>query len=158
VTTTSTTNATTTASGLFGALHGIVEQFANAVRMLKGAEGDGKTEITLGCTLRIGPEGVETEEFGSLSGTDAVLQPVAEVSEDGADIVVVAEIPGADANKIACRPSGANLLIEASGFRRYRKDVKLPAAVRGDSLMQTYRNGILEVRLRKIDADKAVGA
>ena len=80
------------------------------------------------------------------------LQPIVEVFEDGAAVIVVAELPGADPDAIVCQPDGRRLLIEASGVRRYRKDLALPVPVQTEGLQQSYRNGILEVRLLRADA------
>jgi HSP20 family protein len=128
----------------------------------------GKGRMVFGYTLRMGDEGVSAEPFGNIppngppnastSGpgqknespaAPAALQPIVEVFEDGESVVVVAELPGADPETIICRPDGKTLHIEATGVRRYRKDLALPVPVQGDGFQQSFRNGILEVRMNR---------
>jgi HSP20 family protein len=147
---------------IFGALRGLVEQFTaaakgNAESFSRSFElGGDNAKVVFGYTLRMGPDGVDAEPFGNVpadrSEVAPPLQPITEVFLDGDAVVVVAELPGADPGGIVCRPGGARLLIETTGARRYRKDLKLPAAVRPDGIAQTYRNGILEVRMTKAGA------
>ena len=126
--------------------------------------GDGKTRMVFGYTLRMGRDGISAEPFGNTpvdgasktsdksAGTaPAALLPIVDVFEDGDAVVVVAELPGADPDRIVCRADGLRLLIEATGVRQYRKDLALPAAVRSDGIVQSFRNGILEVRLVRAD-------
>ncbi len=81
-----------------------------------------------------------------------VRQPIVELFEEAATIVVVAELPGADPAGLTCRVEGDALLIETDGARRYRKRVALPAAVAPGTLRHSFLNGILEVRLNRADA------
>ena len=150
-------------AGMVGALRGALEQFAAA----KAQQGEGggfshatelggdKARMVFGYTVRMGPEGLAAEPFGDVLAekprADAAPQPIVEVFEDGDAVIVVAELPGADPEAIVCRADGARLLIEATGVRRYRKTLTLPVAVRPDGMRQSYRNGILEVRLTRAD-------
>lgn len=126
--------------------------------------GDGKARMVFGYTLKMGRDGVSAEPFGNTpaagaekrgtakaGSAPAALQPIIEVFEDGDAVVVVAELPGADPERIVCRADGNRLLIEATGLRSYRKDLALPAMVRPDGIVQSFRNGILEVRLVRAD-------
>jgi HSP20 family protein len=79
----------------------------------------------------------------------AARQPIAEVFEEGDEIVVVAELPGADPARITCTVEGSTLSIEASGAQRYRKSLALPARVTREGLKTSFQNGILEVRLQR---------
>jgi HSP20 family protein len=126
--------------------------------------GDGKARMVFGYTLRMGRDGISAEPFGNTAPTaatkradpdagsaPAALLPIVEVFEDGNTVVVVAELPGADPDRIVFRVEGQRLLIEATGLRSYRKDLPLPAPVRADGVVQSFRNGILEVRLPRAD-------
>jgi HSP20 family molecular chaperone IbpA len=129
----------------------------------------GGASVVFGYTLRMGSDGVSAEPFGHVpakpdagpragrtGGSAAALpvarQPIVEVTEDGGDILVVAELPGADPASITCRADGARLIIAAEGAWSYRKEVGLPHAVRADVLQQDFQNGILELRLRQAAA------
>jgi HSP20 family protein len=117
--------------------------------------------MVFGYTLRMGTDGVSAEPFGNVpapaaksaaGAAPAVLQPIVEVYQDGNQVVVIAELPGADPDRIVCRPGGMRLLIEASGTRHYRKELTLPVPVRADGMVQSVQNGILEVRLIQVAA------
>jgi HSP20 family protein len=151
-------------SGIFDALKGMVEQFAATARDHAGTDrtDDGKTQAVFGYSVRMGRDGISAEPFGDMptrpgkadpqpaaDEAPAARQPIVEVFEEGDTIVVVAELPGADPAGIACSVEGASLMIEASGTRRYRKALVLPAPVQAASLVQSFRNGILEVRMKR---------
>jgi HSP20 family molecular chaperone IbpA len=145
--------------GIFGGLRGLIDQLTKVTKEAGHTVelGGGKTKMVFGYTVRMGEDGIEAEPFGSVAtesapGAAAALQPITEVFADGDAIVVVAELPGADADGIVCRADGARLVIEASGGRRYRKEVKLPCPVSAHGIGQSYRNGILEVRMAKVPA------
>lgn len=154
-------------AGMADALRGLVERLAEATK--EQAQESGSRSFTIGgkdakmvfgYTLKMGENGVSAEPFGDVPAKDAApkaaepapRQPIAEVYEDGADVVVVAELPGADPAGIVCRPDGQTLLIETSGARRYRKELALPVAVRAEGMVQSFQNGILEVRLPRVAA------
>lgn len=123
--------------------------------------GDGKARMVFGYTLKMGRDGVSAEPFGNTpapkradaaaDAAPAALLPIVEVFEDGDAVVAVAELPGADPERIVCRAGGLHLLIEAAGVRSYRKDLALPVPVRPDGVAQSFRNGILEVRMARAD-------
>jgi HSP20 family protein len=135
--------------------------------------GGGKGRMVFGYTLRMGEGGVSAEPFGDVPDAAAPVagaarpskpaarepgrsqpaarQPIVDVFEDDGAVVVVAELPGADPEGIVCQAEGSRLLIEAAGARRYRKEIALPVAVRADGMRQSFRTGILEVRLARAD-------
>lgn len=60
-------------------------------------------------------------------------------------------MPGVDKEKIKVRAlDDRHLVIEASNHdRRYRKEIELPTEVDIDTAKATFRNGVLEIRIRK---------
>ncbi|OYV39929.1 MAG: hypothetical protein B7Z80_05945 [Rhodospirillales bacterium 20-64-7] len=164
-------------AGMIGALRGLVEQLSAAGEPAKIGDpagtgdsaraedpsaatftfGGQNTRVVFGYTLRMGPDGVSAERFGDVPAKSpdarpAALQPITEVYQDGDVVVVIAELPGADPDRVVCRPKGSILLIEATGTRLYRKELQLPAPVKAAGMAQSIRNGILEVRLNRADA------
>lgn len=122
----------------------------------------GKTYVygpfVYGYTITIGPDGRPIiREFGNVRkerGRPIVSEerePVTDVIETDEEIVVVAELPGVEKNKIDVKIEGDNkLIIKASDTnRRYRKEVDLPAPVDPSSSKASYKNGILEITLKK---------
>jgi HSP20 family protein len=166
-------------AGIVDALRGLVTQLSQAAEAAKQATegatpeeaqhtrtfsvGGKEAKMVFGYTLRMGQDGVSAEPFGDVpeaptrpaspqAAAAPARQPIVEMFEEGNAVVVVAELPGADPEGITCRVDGAHLLIETSGERRYRKELTLPVSVRAEGLSQSFRNGILEVRLMRAGA------
>ncbi len=163
-------------AGMVDALRGLAEQLATLSQQPPVAPdaplqdggshnvtiGGAAARMVFGYTLRMGQDGISAEPFGDLPeraappGSPAASavkpavparQPIVELFEEDGAIVVVAELPGADPDGIACHAEENLLLIETSGGRRYRKELALPAPVLAEGMRQSFRNGILEIRL-----------
>ena len=136
--------------GLFAALREAAGKLGEASKTFDVGGQDGR--VVFGYSVRTLDGGAEP--FGNLApdgrAPDAAAprQPIIDVHADGADIVVIAELPGVDEAGVAVALDGDALLITAPGWR---KRLDLPAAVRPDSLRHTCRNGILDVRLARRD-------
>lgn len=82
-----------------------------------------------------------------------VLDPVVDVFDEEDGIVVVAEMPGVAEEDI--RVSVTDGVLSLTGARtdgvRFEKRIRLPEGVDLGSLGTTYRNGLLECRLAKLD-------
>jgi HSP20 family protein len=157
--------------GMVDALRGLIETLAEAGHQPGPATSDteadrkpahgfsiggGGTQMVFGYTLRMGEDGIAAERFGDVPDPGPAKpaappprQPIAELFEEDDEIVVVAELPGADPARISCKVVGGALLIEAVGQRRYRKSLPLPAPVSAEGLRSSFQNGILEVRLHR---------
>lgn len=116
-----------------------------------------------GFSITIGPDGKPIiREFGNVKrGRRPVVReeefeeerrPFIDVFERGDEVVVVAEVPGVDEDKINVKvlEDKKTLVIDARGDRRkYYEEVDLPAKVDPSSIKTTYKNGVLEVTLKK---------
>jgi len=78
-------------------------------------------------------------------GTEVVREPVVDVLDFGKEIVVIAEMPGVEEKDINISVDGKRLRIKGG---QYSKTVDLPAKV-DTSVRKSYKNGILEIRLKK---------
>jgi HSP20 family molecular chaperone IbpA len=77
-------------------------------------------------------------------------EPIVDVFEEDDYFQVTAELPGVEENAIKFEVTGNNLTISAdTSARSYYKEVKLPASAEKKVVESSYRNGILEVKLRK---------
>ena len=152
--------------GLFEGLGGLVDLVGNMV-----AEGESLKRRTgsfqvknlgeeargvFGVSVRLGLGGEpEVQRFGNLrTGEDGpvvadVREPLVDVFDEGARIVVAAELPGVAEDEIEVQVEGDILRLETRGARRYAREVLLPAAVEPASLTRSYRNGILELGMDK---------
>ncbi|MGB8657705.1 MAG: Hsp20/alpha crystallin family protein [Candidatus Zixiibacteriota bacterium] len=85
---------------------------------------------------------------------EKVEEPRVNVLEEVEEVVVLAEMPGADQESINCKIEDDILLICAEakdtwGTKRYEKEILLPFAVRPDHLKTSYENQILEIKLSR---------
>ncbi len=120
-----------------------------------------------GFRITIGPDGKpQIEEFGNvrrIQGRPVISEerePLVDVFEEEDGVVVIAELPGVDKEKINCSVSEdkKKLIIRASNHgRKYYKEVELPVEVDPSSAKASYKNGVLEVRLKKIKKKEKKG-
>ena len=82
-------------------------------------------------------------------------QPIVDVMDEGKTVKIVAEMPGVEKEQINVECTGDTAVITAqSGERKYHEEVPLPAKVDANSAQASYKNGVLEISLRKIEAQK----
>jgi len=73
-----------------------------------------------------------------------------DIFDEKEEIVIIAEMPGINEEGISMDFKGDILEVKAVyKDRKYYKEVLLPAKVKSETLTSTYKNGILEVRIRK---------
>ena len=119
--------------------------------------------IMYGFNINIGPDGKPIiDSFGNLKAkpysgepeVKKVREPLTEVNEEGDQIIVICEMPGVTKDDIELKASRDSLTISTKSNvigRTYYKEVKLPSAINSDYARARYTNGILEVKLKKID-------
>jgi len=119
--------------------------------------------IVYGVTVTIGPDGKpRVERFGTVpkhmmpqgiveEEVGEEREPLVEVVEDSEKVYVTVELPGVDKDKIELEVLDENkLVIRAEGeSRKYKKVLELPANVDPDSIKATYKNGILDIIIKK---------
>ncbi|MEM1991263.1 MAG: Hsp20/alpha crystallin family protein [Nitrososphaerota archaeon] len=103
--------------------------------------------------IRISPEGVE--RFRIPAERSGIREPLLNVLEQDEEIVVLAEVPGAEKEKIEIEAREDSLTISASNHnRKYYKELILPAKVDPKSGRAIYKNGLLEIRFKKLEKRK----
>jgi len=110
-----------------------------------------------GFSVSIGPDGkpvirefgnVQKDRFGPKIREDR--EPLVDVLEEDEDVVVVAELPGVEKEEIKLHAAEGHLTISVNtSNRKYYKKLDFPANVNPKSAQAVYKNGVLEVRLRK---------
>ena len=118
-----------------------------------------------GYSMKIGPDGKpEINEFGNikkgLKGPQVTeeREPLVDVVETSTEIRVVAELPGVEKTDIKLHGTEDSLDISVDTVQnKYYKEVQLPAHVRVREAKSTYKNGVLEVVLPKVEEDKPKG-
>src|SRR5512139_1776896 len=115
-----------------------------------------------GYSMKIGPDGKpEIQEFGnikkSLKGPQVKeeREPLVDVVETNGEIRVVVEMPGVEKGDIKLHGTEDALTIAVDTPQyKYYKDVELPVKVRVKDARSTYKNGVLEVVIPKMEQPK----
>ncbi len=109
-----------------------------------------------GFSIRTGLGGVpQVERFGNIRSTNEgpvvadVREPLVDVFDEGEEVVLVAELPGVSEAEITIEAQEDILSLQTTGERRYAKEILLSHPVDPESLQRTYKNGILEIRLKR---------
>ena len=153
-----------------GGLFRGIEKLVNLAADLKDAGGEIKKEGEIDLShLKEGMKGVFgfsiktavggkpiVEPFGNIKKTpkgptvEEEREPMTDVFDEKEEVRIYAEMPGVNEEDIKFDLKGDILDISAqSGERKYHKEVLLPVQVKKETLSYTYKNGILEVRIKK---------
>jgi HSP20 family protein len=96
------------------------------------------------------------ESFGNIKKTTKgptvveEREPITDVFDEKEEVQVYAEMPGVNGEDIKIDLKEDILDISAeSGDRKYHKEILLPAKVKPETLNSSYKNGILEVKIKK---------
>ncbi len=111
--------------------------------------GTARTTVRSTTTTRRSRTTTHSSASSTSTAEPQVREPLVDLFDEGDEIVVVAEMPGVQMSDIRVTLHEDVLALETSGDRRYMKELLLPAAVDPTTLQQTYRNGILELRLQR---------
>jgi len=120
-----------------------------------------KARGVYGFSVRTGIGGIpRVERFGNIRTTEEgpvvaeVREPLVDVFDEGQEIVVVAELPGVGEEEIHIEVQDDVLSLETTGERKYAKEILLSEPVDAATLQKAYKNGILELRLKKTTDDR----
>jgi HSP20 family protein len=109
-----------------------------------------------GFSVRTGTGGIpRVERFGNIRTTEEgpvvaeVREPLVDLFDEEQEIVVVAELPGVAEEEVHIEIQDDILSLETTGERKYAKEILLPEPVDAATLQKAYKNGILELRLKK---------
>jgi len=118
-------------------------------------------------SVTIGPEGKpRIRKFGNLKakgkgrdGTSIIgeREPLIDIIEVEKEIKVIAEVPGVDKEKVKLGATDSSLEISVESPRMYSRILNLPSKIIPETAKATYKNGILEVRLKKKDMFESHG-
>jgi len=118
-----------------------------------------------GFILSTGPDGKpRIREFGNLQRSRfgprvrREREPLVDILEENEEIVVVAELPGVEKENINLHTSRWELIISVNTTKRkYHKKLFLPKEVDPRSARASYKNGVLQVRLKKVSTGLVIG-
>lgn len=122
---------------LFGGKEGMKGVFGFSVKTAVG----GKPVVERFGNIKKTPKGPVVEE---------IREPMTDVFDEKEGMKVYAEMPGVNREDIKLDLKEDILDISAqTGEKKYHKEVLLPAKVKKETLESSYRNGILEVKIKK---------
>jgi HSP20 family protein len=108
-----------------------------------------------GFSMRVGPDGKpRIQEFGNTTPprTDEAgrREPLTDIIEEKDTVRVIVELPGVEKDDIQLRAEDRFLDIEVDREdRKFSKQVELPCAVDSDGADASYKNGVLEITLKR---------
>lgn len=157
--------------GIFAGLNELVEKLGELAERgdelaksgnieLKGRPGTKKLKAVYGFSVKtgIGGKGVKVEPFGNVRKDRAtgepvvqeIHEPLVDVFEEDDHVLILAEMPGVDAEDVQINLVDDILTLSAEGEdRRYRKEVLLPGSFDRDKLTVACRNGIVRIKCMK---------
>ena len=84
-------------------------------------------------------------------------EPLIDVLEEKDEVIVVAEFAGFNRENLKIHVKNQRLTLSAENpDRKYYKSLNLPMGVIPNSIRTAYKNGVLEIRLRRAIEEKAV--
>jgi HSP20 family protein len=84
-------------------------------------------------------------------------KPLIDILEDDNKISIVAEFVGFDREDLRIDIKEQRLTLSAEALdRKYHKSLNLPRRVIPSTLCTTYKNGVLEIRLKKASTGKTI--
>jgi len=118
-----------------------------------------------GYSFSLGPDGKPViREFGNVKPTKVgpeikeKREPLVDVMDEKDELVIFAEVPGVEKEDINLNLTEETLIINVdTEKRKYYKEVELPTAVDPKSTKASYKNGVLEVHLKKVGKEKEKG-
>lgn len=151
--------------GIFEGIGNLIESISKIAEEGKGiiektgeikGLGD-KVKGVYGFTIRTLAGGEsKVEPFGNIKKTkegpvvEEVREPIVDIFDEKEEIKIYAEMPGVNQEDIKIDLKGDILDISAeTGDKKYHKEVLLPAKVKSETLISNYKNGILEIRIKK---------
>jgi len=85
-------------------------------------------------------------------------EPLIDVLEERDEIAVVAELAGFQRENIRIQVKNQRLTLSAEALgHKYYKSLNLPKRVIPSNMCTTYKNGVLEIRLKKAAEEKVMG-
>ena len=151
---------------MFRGLGGFVEMLGSLVEKSEHLERSGEFKVkglgdqargVYGFSVRTGLGGIpQVRRFGNLNPSpkgpvvEDVREPLVDVFDEADAVMVTVEMPGVAEEEIALAVEGRHLVLATTGHHRYAKNVELPEGIDPASLERSHRNGILQVKLKKV--------
>ena len=84
-------------------------------------------------------------------------EPLIDILEENDEIIVVSEFAGFNRKDLKINVKNQRLTLSVDSLKRkYHKSLNLPSEVIPNNIRTEYKNGVLEIRLKKVIKEKAV--
>ena len=118
----------------------------------------GRRNVFQGFSIKIGPDGKpKIREFNNRQSMDDETEddeqePLVDIIDEGKTLIILAALPGVNKDEIDLRVTESCLTVsvDTDDFEWY-DEFKLPTKVKPKSARASYKNGVLEVRLEKLE-------
>lgn len=125
--------------------------------LLRNRDFTAERPFVYGFSMRTGPNGrPQIREFGNTAPSFDVDQkvmerePLTDIIEKEDSIAVTVELPGVEKDEIDLGVNEDSLRINVDAEnRKYYKELTLPSSIAPDSVNATYKNGVLDIVLKK---------
>lgn len=114
-----------------------------------------------GFSMRVGPDGrPRIQEFGNTLPPQAEevpgrREPLTDIIEEKDRVRIIVELPGVDKEDIQLNAEDRTLDIEVDREdRKFYKQVELPCAIDPEGAEANYKNGVLEIVLKRVEPRK----
>ncbi len=85
------------------------------------------------------------------------LEPLIDILEERDDVIIVAELAGFNNEDLRIHAKNQRLTLSAEASdRKYYKSLNLPKRVIPSTMRSRYKNGVLEIQLKKAAEEKAI--
>jgi HSP20 family protein len=119
--------------------------------------------IVYGFSVKTGPDGKpvfrrfgDSVRPGENISDGLSREPLTDIIERGDTVSVTIEIPGVEREEIDLDIDGKKMTVKVDNpNRRYHKVIELPCGVDEESVKATFRNGVLDITLTKIEKSKS---
>jgi HSP20 family protein len=113
--------------------------------------------VVWGFSMSVGPDKKPViRQFGNVNPQKKKLlpegtpEPLLDICEEDGELIVIAEIPGVRKSDISLNSTESHLKISVNSKNyKFFKDIQLPCKVEPEGAQARYKNGILEVKLKK---------
>jgi HSP20 family protein len=112
-----------------------------------------------GFSMSVGPDGKPViRDFGNVQPSRGgpkirkEREPLIDVIEEDGSVVIIAELPGVEKDDINLHAMEDHLTVSVNTHnQKYHKELTLPATVDPKSAWASYKNGVLKVKLKKLE-------
>jgi HSP20 family protein len=142
----------------FEEMHKRMDRLIN--QMLEGDLPFTTEPMIYGFSMRVGPDGRPLiQEFGNASSRhskqESTREPLTDIIEEEDKLRIIIELPGVEKSDIHLHATDDTLDIDVDNpHRKFSKHLELPCGVDQNSARASYKNGVLEITLSRLERQR----